>query len=177
MRNFTAYIEVVDDSVKKPFYAKVGDAGMDVCANEDVVIAPGETKIIKTGLKIAVEPGMEIQVRPRSGLSAKTLLRICNTPGTIDSGYRDEIGVIIQNTSKDYVWVSDTEIQRVKDIPENHYTIDVKGNPNGYYDIKRGDRIAQIVFCKVFKANLEDCDDVSKIGINRNGGFGSSGVK
>ena len=77
----------------------------------------------------------------------------------------------------DYEWVSDTEIKRIADIPENHYPIDVKGNPNGYYDIKKGDRIAQIVFCEVLTATLEECPDVSVIGVNRNGGFGSSGVK
>ena len=177
MKEIKAYLETVSADVKKPFYAKIGDAGMDICANEDISIAPGETRIIKTGLKIAVDQGVEIQVRPRSGLSAKTLLRICNTPGTVDSGYRDEIGVIFQNTSRDYEWVSYTEIKRIADIPENHYPIDVKGNPDGYYDIKKGDRIAQIVFCEVLTATLEECPDVSVIGVNRNGGFGSSGVK
>ena len=65
MKEIIAYLETVSEDVKKPFYAKIGDAGMDICANEDISIAPGETKIIKTGLKIAVDQGVEIQVRPR----------------------------------------------------------------------------------------------------------------
>ncbi|WP_286077797.1 hypothetical protein [Thomasclavelia cocleata] len=177
MKEITVYLEKINEKINPPFYAKYGDAGMDICSNEDISIAPGETKIIKTGLKMAVEPGIEIQVRPRSGLSAKTLIRVCNSPGTIDSGYRDEIGIIIQNTSRDYIWISDTSIEKIKDIPKNHYLLDVKGNPDGYYDIKKGDRIAQIVFCEVLKANLEKTKDISKIGVNRNSSFGESGIR
>lgn len=81
-----------------PQYAHPTDAGADVYAVEDTKIEAGETKIVKTGIAVAIPAGYEIQIRPRSGLSAKTKLRIPNAPGTIDTEYRGEIGVIIQNT-------------------------------------------------------------------------------
>jgi dUTP pyrophosphatase len=95
------FIEKCRETAVIPAYAREGDAGMDICSAEDIDISPGQTKIIPTGLKLAIPPGYEIQVRPRSGLSYKTLLRLANTPGTIDSGYRDELGVIMSNTGAD----------------------------------------------------------------------------
>ena len=92
------YVEKCRDEAIIPVYAKEGDAGMDVCAAIGADIYPGQTIIIPTGLKLAIPTGYEIQVRPRSGLSYKTFLRIANSPGTIDSGYRDELGIIISNT-------------------------------------------------------------------------------
>lgn len=80
-----------------PKYAHLTDAGADVYSCEDVTLKPHETKIIKTGIKIAIPVGYEIQIRPRSGLSAKTNLRIANAPGTIDSEYRGEVGIIMTN--------------------------------------------------------------------------------
>lgn len=77
------YFEKVTPDAKLPTYAHDGDAGMDVYANEDYVINPGETVLVKTGIKVAIPKGYELQVRPRSGLSAKTKLRVANTPGTI----------------------------------------------------------------------------------------------
>jgi dUTP pyrophosphatase len=71
---------------------------MDVCAAEDADIFPGRTVLVPTGLKFAIPPGYEIQVRPRSGLSLRTALRIPNAPGTVDSGYREELGIIVTNT-------------------------------------------------------------------------------
>ena len=90
-------IELCNSEAKIPTYANVGDAGLDIYALEDVIIKPGETKLIKTGLKVAIPKGYELQVRPKSGRALKTKLRVANTPGTIDSGYRDEIGVIVEN--------------------------------------------------------------------------------
>lgn len=81
-----------------PEYAHSTDAGCDVFAVEETKIEPGETKIVKTGIAVAIPAGYEIQVRPRSGLSLKSKLRIANAPGTIDSDYRGEIGIIMTNT-------------------------------------------------------------------------------
>ena len=139
-------IEVCDSRARIPIYARSGDAGMDVCSIENVNIKPGQTIIVKTGLKVAIPEGYEIQVRPRSGLSLKTPLRLANAPGTIDAGYRDEIGIIIQNTSA---------------------TED--------YEIMQGDRIAQLVLQQVPAIIWAQVDDVQAIGENRGGGFGSSG--
>ena len=171
------YFEKIDENVSLPFYANETDAGMDIISNEDVLIAPGETKVIKTGLKMAIPEGYEIQVRPRSGCSSKTLIRISNAPGTIDAGYRDEIGIIVQNTSKDYYWDDNDNIRRLKMDENNIYTIDDKGNKNGWYKVRKGDRIAQIVLNKIEKAELTPTNDVTKIGINRGGGFGHSGTR
>ena len=158
------FIEICREGAVLPSYAKPGDAGMDVSAAEDVVIRPGETVIIPTGLKLAIPDGYEIQVRPRSGISLKTPLRISNSPGTIDSGYRDELGIIMTNTS----------------IPgsseDGYFTLNDKENRMGIYLIKRGDRIAQIVLHEVPRISFTVVDSVRDIGEDRGGGFGSTGV-
>ena len=97
---------VLDRGVKQPEYMTPGSAGMDVHARigESITIKPLERKLISTGIKIAIPEGYEVQVRPRSGLALKHGITVLNTPGTIDSDYRNEIGVILINLSdKDYV--------------------------------------------------------------------------
>ena len=86
-----------------PTYASKGAAGADVRAaiSEEIVLLPGERKLIPTGLKVAIPEGYEIQLRPRSGLALKKGISLVNTPATIDSDYRGEIGVILINHSKD----------------------------------------------------------------------------
>ncbi len=160
------YVTICRDNIELPKYANIGDAGMDIRAAEDVLINPGETKIIPTGLKMAIPDGFEIQVRPRSGLTIKTPLRIANAPGTIDSGYRDEVGIIINNSSP---------VSKEEQVPT--YGIDEKGNKYGAYQIKKNDRIAQIVLSKFETIEFEETDDIESIGLNRGGGFGSSGLK
>lgn len=76
-------IEICHENAKIPAYAKVGDAGMDIFALEDIEVKPGETKLIPTGIKVAIPIGYELQVRPKSGRALKTKLRVANTPGTI----------------------------------------------------------------------------------------------
>ena len=92
-------IQLINPNAKLPTYAHTTDAGADVYAAESVWFMPGETKIVPTGLKVAIPTGYEIQIRPRSGMSLKTGFRIANAPGTIDSDYRGEVGVIMTNTS------------------------------------------------------------------------------
>jgi len=157
-----------------PAYAHDTDAGMDVCAAEDVTLAPGETKLIPTGIRLAIPEGYECQVRPRSGVSLKTPLRVCNAPGTVDAGYRDEVCVIMQNTSLPFK-VTGGQVEVLEDIAENHHGISSKGNLHGWYDIRKGDRIAQIVFAKYEKVEFESVHDVKAIGEDRGGGFGSTG--
>lgn len=158
------FLEVCREGVAVPSYAKEGDAGMDVCSAQEILIAPGETVIIPTGIKLAIPDGYEIQVRPRSGISFKTPLRLSNSPGTIDSGYRDELGIIMTNTSENA-------------FNDKIYDIDTKGNSKGTYRIKKGDRIAQIVLQVVPKMRFTVVDSVESIGSNRGGGFGSTGVR
>ena len=161
-------IELCHPDAKIPVYAKTGDAGMDIYATEDFEVAPGERKIIKTGLKVAIPRGYELQVRPRSGTSVKTALRVANTPGTIDSGYRDEIGVIIENIEP-----------RIKDIA---YDFDDNGNiiiksilHGSVFNVGKGERFAQLVLNEVPSAAFYPVDSVVQIGENRGGGFGSTG--
>ena len=156
------YIEKVRPDAKIPTYANNFDAGMDICACEDRDIDINSTCVVPTGLKVAIPEGYEIQVRPRSGLSLNTRLRITNSPGTIDTGYRGEIGIIIHNSSQ---------------ANEGDLYITEKSNGQGIYHIKKGDRIAQIVLQQVPRMEFVETDDVTKIGQDRGGGFGSTGVR
>lgn len=90
-------IEKLDSNAKIPEYAHNTDAGADVFALTETTIQSGETTLVKTGLRLAIPKGYEIQVRPRSGLSLKTNLRIANAPGTIDADYRGELCILINN--------------------------------------------------------------------------------
>lgn len=142
-------IEICREGVELPRYANVGDAGMDVRAAEDVEIKPLETKVVPTGLKMVIPESYEIQIRPRSGMSLKTGLRVANAPGTIDSGYRGEVGVILTNTS------------------------------NQEYYIKKGDRIAQMVMCRYVGMEIRELEEgeILKYSSKRGtGGYGSSGM-
>lgn len=76
-------VELCHENAQMPQYAHVTDAGMDIYAIEDVTIAPGETKLVRTGIKLAIPTGYEIQVRPKSGRAQKTKMRVANSPGTI----------------------------------------------------------------------------------------------
>jgi len=90
---------IVGDAVL-PSYSHAGDAGLDLFAAASVVLAPGETALIPTGIAIELPPGTEAQVRPRSGLALGHAVTVLNTPGTIDEGYRGEVGVILINHGK-----------------------------------------------------------------------------
>ena len=117
-----------------PKYATHGSAGMDIQAAIDkpIIVKPGERILIPTGFKVEIPENFEIQVRPRSGLAIKHGISVLNSPGTIDSDYRGEIGVILIN----------------------HGDIDFKINPF--------DRIAQIVVTQIIKVNIIKNDDLSK---------------
>jgi dUTP pyrophosphatase len=167
MSNFEVkiYVEKCRDGIELPAYKNIGDAGMDIRAAEEVILKPGETKIVPTGLKFAIPEGYELQVRPRSGISLNTPIRLANSPGTIDSGYRGEFGVIISNSS--------TKDDSGRELT---YDLETKGNVNGTYVIRKDDRIAQIVAAPVYEMKFEEIDDATKIGIDRQGGFGSTGI-
>ena len=158
------FVEKMQEDAVLPKYAHDGDAGMDLYSVTDVVIHPGETVLIHTGLKFAIPVGYEVQIRPRSGLSLNTPLRIPNAPGTIDSGYRGEICIIMENTSSEKY--ADGQVLSLTE----------KGNKKGPYRIQKGDRIAQMVVARYEKAEFALTDSVETIGINREGGFGSTGV-
>ena len=153
-----------------PTYARNGDAGMDVYSTIDVDIAPGQTVLIPTGLKMAIPYGYEIQVRNKSGIALKTKLRVANTPGTIDAGYRDEIGIIIENIESP--------------IADIDYVFDENGQPiiksilhGKSYHIDKGQKIAQLVLSEVPSAAFYEVNDLNEFGESRGGGFGSTGLK
>ena len=163
-------VELCHPDAKIPQYANTSDSGMDVYALDDYTIAPGETKLIPTGIKFALPPGYEIQVRPKSGRALKTKLRIANTPGTVDAGYRDEIKVIVENIEPP-----------IKDI---EYDFNDNGTPiiksilhGAAYTIGKGEKFCQLVLMEVPKAALYRVEQVGEIGENRGGGFGSTGLK
>ncbi len=116
------------DGASAPFYATPGAAGMDIRSIEPVTLAPGERKLVRTGLTIAVPEGYEAQIRPRSGLALKKGISMVNTPGTIDSDYRGEVGIILINHGQETV------------------RLDV------------GERIAQMVVCPVVQVDVEVVD-------------------
>ena len=93
----TVKFRKTDPSATLPSYAHPGYAGMDLCSVEELVIPRGERRLVRTGLAMRLPPGYEAQVRPRSGLALKKGVTVLNSPGTIDEGYRGEIGVILVN--------------------------------------------------------------------------------
>lgn len=129
-----------------PAYATPGAAGMDVVAAEDVDIAPGGRHAVATGFAMAIPGGYEIQVRPRSGLALKHGISLPNTPGTIDSDYRGELKVIMINLGTEP------------------------------FEIRRGDRIAQLVAAPVQVATFAEVADLDETERGA-GGFGSTGVR
>lgn len=166
-KNILIPIEMCHDDAKIPTYAHLTDSGMDVYALEDITIAPGETKLIPTGLKVAIPAGYELQVRPKSGRCLKTKLRISNTPGTIDAGYRDEIGIIVDNIEPFIKSAQMDESGRL-------YNVEFGSS----HTIGKGEKFAQLVLCEVPKAAFYEVEHVSAIANDgRAGGFGSTGVK
>ena len=132
---------------KIPEYQSQGASGADICAllDEEITISPGGTALVPTGISIELPDGYEAQVRPRSGLAIKHGITLLNTPGTIDSDYRGEIKIIVTNHGKDD------------------------------FTIANGMRIAQMVFCKIYRGNFMISDELTKTA-REDGGFGHSGV-
>ena len=160
-------IEYCHEKAKVPAYANMNDSGMDVFALEDITIAPGETKLIPIGIKVAIPAGYELQVRPKSGRCLKTKLRVANTPGTIDAGYRDEIAVIIDNIEP---FIKSAQINEQGAL----YNVEFGSS----YTIGAGEKFAQLVLCEVPKAIFYEVEKVADIANDgRQGGFGSTGLK
>ena len=162
-------IELTSENAKIPTYANLGDGAVDLYAPCDFTIGPGETKIIPVDIKVALPYGYAFLIHPRSGLSAKTKLRVANSVGLVDSQYKGVIGVILENVEP-----------RIKDIS---YEFDDKGRPvitsiehGQSYSISKGERFAQMRLVEVPTASFFQVESVDGIGDNRGGGFGSSGT-
>lgn len=136
----------LDQELPLPSYAKPGDAGMDIYSTIDLDLAPGARALVPTGIAIALPPGYVALVHPRSGLALKHGITLANSPGTIDASYRGEVKVIMINLDQAQT-----------------------------FQIKRGERIAQLVFQRVELAEL--CEVASLPSTTRGrGGFGSTGT-
>ena len=161
-------IELTSEDAKIPTYANLGDGAVDLYSPIDVTIGPGETKIIPCDIKVALPYGYAFLIHPRSGMSAKTKLRVANSVGLVDSQYKGVIGVILENVEP-----------RIKDIS---YEFDDNGHPiitsiehGKSYTISKGERFAQMRLVEVPTANFVKVSTVAGIGDDRGGGFGSSG--
>jgi dUTP pyrophosphatase len=135
----------LDPELPLPAYAHPGDAGADLMTTVDVTLAPGERALVPTGISIAFPEGYVALVHPRSGLAARHGLSLVNTPGTIDAGYRGEIKVLLVN----------------HDLTEP-------------VELRRGDRVAQLVFQRVERAVLTEVDALPE-SVRGIGGYGSTG--
>ena len=153
----------VHPDAKLPTYAHEGDAGLDVCAVEDVLLKPGVPTLVSTGLIADIPPGFEIQVRPRSGLALKQGITVWNGPGTVDSGYTGVIGVIL--------YLSPCSVVT---LPIDETICSYKVQPSIPYEIKKGDRIAQLVVAPITRCEAFEVSDVSETD-RGTGGFGSTG--
>lgn len=145
-------VKKVLDHVELPEYATSGAAGFDLRAAHDVYVHPNGTALVDTGLAFEIPEGYEMQIRPRSGLSAKTKLRVANSPGTIDSDFRGSVKIILDNI--------------------------YDKNPGGLdsFRIEAGDRIAQGVIVPVIQVEFEEVEELDETERNE-GGLGSTGKK
>jgi dUTP pyrophosphatase len=132
-------VKKINEEAKLPEYAHESDAGMDLFSVEEKIIEPGETALIKTGIVIELPHYTEAQVRPRSGLALKNSITVLNTPGTIDEGYRGEIGVILINHSK---------------IP---------------FKVEKQMKIAQMVIKPIIKVSIKEVKEVASSDRNSSG--------
>jgi len=136
----------LDASVVAPSYAHEGDAGCDLRSRNDLVLHPGERALVPTGIAVAIPEGYAGFVQPRSGLAARHGITIVNTPGLIDSHYRGEIKVVLLNTDRSHS-----------------------------FEIHKGDKICQLVFQRVERAQLDEAAELDQT-TRGEGGFGSTGV-
>ncbi|WP_035293387.1 dUTP diphosphatase [Clostridium sp. KNHs214] len=124
-------VKLIDKDAKMPEYAHEGDAGLDLFSVDETEILPGETKLVHTGISIELPKNTEAQIRPRSGLALKNSITVLNTPGTIDEGYRGEIGVILINHGKNS------------------------------FKVEKGIKIAQMIIKPVFLVEVEETSELA----------------
>lgn len=155
-------IKRLNENAVIPQYAHETDAGFDLCAAEDVIVEPGETVVIPTWIAIDIPQGYEIQVRPRSGITRKTKLRV--QLGTIDAGYHGDIGIIVDNTARNGMDV-------------DYYCTYRCDFEWGAYIIRKGDKIAQAVLAPIAQAEFIEVPEFAGESERGTNGWGSSGVK
>ena len=144
MKKLKVKLKPLSEGMPPPRYETTGSSGMDLSSSVDTVIGPGEYQLIPTGFSMEIPRGYEAQVRPRSGLALRHGVGLLNSPGTIDSDYRGEVGVVLFNFGKEP------------------------------FRVKRGDRIAQLVFTRAVEAEIELVAQLTSTKRGE-GGFGHTG--
>lgn len=160
-----------------PTKAHATDSGFDLYAADDIYIKPGETVVIPTDIAIKLPEGYEAQVRPRSGVTSKTKLRV--QLGTIDNAYTGAIGIIVDNISLEYLFLP----PQLRDVHNDFvYLVDgfksrtINRQKQGTYLIRKGDKIAQLVVQPVALPTLKVVDELDETDRGESG-FGSSGTR
>ncbi len=138
-------LQQLDPGLPAPTYAHPGDAGADLCSRIDATLAPGQRLAVPTGVALALPDGYAAFVMPRSGLALRSGIGLVNSPGTIDAGYRGEISVVLVNL-----------------------------DPAAHFELRRGDRVAQLVLQRVERARFVVVDRLPG-SVRGAGGFGSTG--
>lgn len=171
----TLRIKLLSENAMIPTRHNPTDSGLDLYAAEDVIVEPGETAIVKTDIAIELDSGYEAQIRPRSGVTAKTKLRV--QLGTVDADYRGNVGIIVDNIAPINVKYIDEYFSVANESLEtrNHSWEYVATYPKGTYKIRKGDKLAQIVVVPVELPSVEVVDELNDTARGNNG-FGSSGT-
>lgn len=170
MTQLTLEIKRLTPDAKLPARAHFNDSGLDIYAAEDVIVEPGETVVVKTGIAVKLPPGHDAYIRPRSGVSTKTKLRVVSPP--IDVGYRGEIGVIVDNIASP---LNEYDGQ-VRDITGNLIPFTTVPYDVNSYLIRKGDRIAQLVVTPVALPQIIEVDELDETE-RGDSGYGASGVR
>ena len=139
-------VKKLSENAKVPMYVHFGDAGADLSSAQDVTIMPGQTAVVMTDLSFELPDGIELQIRSRSGMAARHNVFVLNAPGTVDSSFTGNVGVVLTNLG--------TKV----------------------FDVKIGDRVAQAVLSRYEVANFEESVSIVKISSRGKDGFGSTGV-
>lgn len=184
-------VEKIHEDAVIPTYATPGDSGADLYSLEEYVIEPGETVLVRTGLAIDIpihsyhSSGYrwEMQIRPRSGVSLKTNLRVANSPGTVDNFYREEIKIIVHNVGFQKLGFETDNgglVIEPKMVP-GIFLLDGTGimtdtlHPFGSYLVRKHDRIAQMVFNEIIRP-VEILEGKISSSLSRGSSFGGTGI-
>lgn len=173
-------IKKLTDTAVIPSKAHNDDACYDLSADEDIYLFPQHQHAVSTGLKFDIPDGYLVSIRPRSGISLKTPIRVANTPGTVDSNYKGEIKVILHNTAQ---LIDDATNNVYYDLTGHAYRMSrgemrqrkIQTLPWGTIKISKGDRIAQFLVEQMIDTELVETDDVGESDRGETG-FGDSGV-
>lgn len=171
MNEINVKIRKLHPDAAPPVYATELAAGFDLVAVEDVIIAPGETALVPTGLAFEIPAGYEMQIRPRSGISLRTKLRVANSPGTIDADYRGEVKVIVDNIARNQHGTT----PRLRNLEGKTEYCNGEHFEKFTYWIRKGDKLAQAIIAPIMRATFELADELAETARGA-GGFGHTGV-